>query len=360
VQDDNEAGGGLSAGARRFDWLVDSLLDCAVALLDANGCVLSWNRGAQLITGYSPREAIGTRLSRYCGPDLAAWRAESEALATGLPDGPLEINGWRTRKDGFKYWANAVLSPVLDDAGVTRGFVELTRDITQHKHIDDRLRHAQEQLAEAEQLAHLGSWERDLIEDRVWWSDELYRIFGLAPNQSPPSYQALLERIHPDDRAILDDTVQRALADRGSFRMKIRIVRPDRRVRVLQSRGEVLVDAAGQAIKIVGTAQDITEVTEAQHALARSSDGVGRRAVELRGRASGDGGPHHPPTSLELTARQKEVLGLVAEGLANRAIAQRLVVSETTIKSHLREILRRLDAANRAEAVSRYVQAATR
>jgi PAS domain-containing protein len=79
VQDDNRSGVGQSAGARRFDWLVDSLLDCAVALVDANGRVQSWNRGAQLITGYSPREAIGTRLSRCCGPDLPAWRAESEA-----------------------------------------------------------------------------------------------------------------------------------------------------------------------------------------------------------------------------------------------------------------------------------------
>ena len=356
MQDDNEGDVGLSAGARRFDWLVESLLDCAVALVDANARVLSWNRGAQLITGYSPREAIGTRLSQCCGPDLAAWRAESDALASGLRDGPLEINGWRTRKDGSKYWANAVLTPVRDDAGVKRGFVELSRDVTQGKHIDDRLRHAQEQLAEAEQLAHLGSWERDLIEDRVWWSDELYRIFGLAPDRSPPSYQALLERIHPDDRAHLDDTVQRAVADRGSFRMQIRILRPDRRLRVLHSRGEVLVDAAGQAIKIVGTAQDMTELTEAQNALARSSDELLRRAAELRGRAGGD---HDPPTGVELTARQKEVLALVAEGLANRAIAQRLVVSETTIKSHLREILRRLDAANRAEAVSRYLQEAT-
>ena len=58
----------------------------------------------------------------------------SEALASGLPDGPLEINGLRTRKDGSKYWSNAVLTPVLDDTGAKRGFVELSRDITQHKH----------------------------------------------------------------------------------------------------------------------------------------------------------------------------------------------------------------------------------
>jgi PAS domain S-box-containing protein len=338
---------------------VESLLDCAVALIDANGRVLSWNRGAQLITGYSTREAIGTRLNLCCGLDLAAWRAESEALATGLPNGPVEINGWRIRKDGSKYWSNAVLTPVLDGAGVQRGFVEFSRDVTQRKHIDDRLRRGQEQLAEAEQLAHLGSWERDLIEDRVSWSDELYRIFGLAPDRAPPSYQALLARIHPDDRAYLDHMVQRAVADHGSFLMQIRILRPDKRVRLLQSRGEVLVDAAGEAIKIVGTAQDITELTEAQHALARNSDERGRRAAELGGRAGNDHEAHDLPTSVELTARQKEVLTLVAEGLENRAIAQRLVVSETTIKSHLREILRRLDAANRTEAVARYLQEAT-
>jgi PAS domain S-box-containing protein len=358
VEGEKKADIGLIGGARRFGWLVESLVDCAVALVDQHGRVLSWNRGAQLITGYSPREAIGTHLNRCCGLDTAAWRTESQALETGLPEGPLEIDGWRTRKDGSKYWSTAVLTPVRDDAGIKRGFVELSRDITQRKHIDDRLRRGQEQLAEAEQLAQLGSWERDLIEDRVWWSDELYRIFGLAPNQSPPSYQALLERIHPDDRAHFDHTIQRTVADGGSFRMQIRIVRSDKRVRVLQSRGEVVVDAAGQAIKIVGTAQDITELTEAHHALARSSDELGRHAAELRGRASGDQ-PNDSSAGAELTARQQQVLALVAEGLANRAIAQRLVVSETTIKSHLREILRRLDAANRTEAVARYLQEAT-
>jgi PAS domain S-box-containing protein len=359
VEDENKADVGLLGGARRFDWLVESLVDCAIALVDQNGRVLSWNRGAQLITGYSPREAIGTHLNRCCGLDAAVWIVESQALETGLPEGRLEIECWRTRKDGSKYWSNAVLTPVRDDAGIKRGFVELSRDITQRKHIDDRLRRAQEQLAEAEQLAQLGSWERDLIEDRVWWSDELYRIFGLAPDQSPPSYEALLERIHPDDRAHFDQTIQRTVADRGSFRMQIRIMRADKRVRVLQSRGEVLVDAEGQAIKIVGTAQDVTELTEAHNALARSSDELGRQAAELRGRASGDRQPTDSSAGAELTARQREVLALVAEGLANRAIAKRLVVSETTIKSHLREILRRLDAANRAEAVARYLQDAT-
>jgi PAS domain S-box-containing protein len=359
VNDDDGDGAGLNRGAQRFCWLVESLVDCAVALVDATGRVRSWNRGAQLITGYSSREAIGAFLNQCCGTEAAAWREEARALQIGLPDGPLELNGWRTRKDRSRYWANAVLTTVHDGTGKRRGFVEVSRDITEHQDVDDRLRRTQEQLAEAEQLAQLGSWERDLIEDRVWWSDELYRIFGLLPKQSAPSYQGLLDRIHPDDRGRLDRTVQRILADPGSFRMRIRILRPDKRVRVLQSRGEVLVDAAGRPIKIVGTAQDITELTEAQQALARSSSDLGRYAAELLDRASQDRRVHDPPTSAELTARQKEVLALVSEGLGNRAIAQRLVVSETTIKSHLREILRRLDAANRTEAVARYLQNAT-
>ena len=358
VEDKNEAGVGITDGERRFAWLVDSLVDCAVALVDENGRVLSWNRGAQLITGYSPREAIGTPLKRCYGLDAASWRAEARVLQTERPVGPLEMNGWRTRKDGTRYWSNAVLTPVCDDAGIKRGFVELSRDITQRKRVDDRLRHAQEQLADAEQLAQLGSWERDLIDDRVWWSDELYRIFGLSPDQSPPSYQALLDRVHPDDRGRLDETIQRTVADRGSFRMQVRILRHDNRVRVLQSRGEVLVDSAGRPIKIVGTAQDITELTEAQHALATGSNGLGEYAADLRGRGGRVGRGGDAAARVELTTRQREVLALVAEGLGNRAIARRLVVSETTVKSHIREILRRLDAANRTEAVARYLQEA--
>ncbi|MBI4409873.1 MAG: GAF domain-containing protein [Gemmatimonadetes bacterium] len=118
-------------------------------------------------------------------------------------------------------------------------------------------------LSEAQELAHLGSWEWDIAADVVRWSDEMYRVYGLAPGEVPITYQGFLDRIHPDDRELARSTVERAYRDRSPFAFVHRIVRPDGTIRVLQASGEVIVDASGVPVRMVGTGQDVTELEEA-------------------------------------------------------------------------------------------------
>jgi len=113
-------------------------------------------------------------------------------------------------------------------------------------------------LSEAQALAHVGSWEWDIAEDVVTWSDELYRIFGFEPGSPAVTYDLYVSRVHPDDRAFVEDAVQRALVDRQPFAFEHRIVLPDGAERLLASRGRVVVDGA-RPVRMVGTAQDITE-----------------------------------------------------------------------------------------------------
>jgi PAS domain S-box-containing protein len=114
-------------------------------------------------------------------------------------------------------------------------------------------------LAEAQEVAHIGSWEWDIAADRVTWSDELYRIYGFEPQSVGITYERYLERIHPDDREAVRQAVERAVAEGTSFVFEHRTVLGDGRVRWLQGRGRVLLNDAGKPVRMVGTSQDVTE-----------------------------------------------------------------------------------------------------
>jgi signal transduction histidine kinase len=140
---------------------------------------------------------------------------------------------------------------------------------------------ADRQLAEMQRLAGLGSWEWDVVGDRVTWSDELYRIYGVLPEELPATFAGYLERVHPDDRAGVRDEIEAAFQSGGRFEFEERIVRPDGEVRVLRSRGNVLRGEDGRAVRLSGACMDITELRAAEtRALELAREQVARAAAE--------------------------------------------------------------------------------
>jgi PAS domain S-box-containing protein len=119
-------------------------------------------------------------------------------------------------------------------------------------------------LGEAQEVAHIGSWEWQISSDEVAWSDELYRIFGLAPGGFPGSYESFVSYVHPDDREMVDRTLRRAVDDHAPFSFEHRIIRPDAVIRVVHGGGQVVTDDSGRAMRIFGTAQDITDQRRAE------------------------------------------------------------------------------------------------
>ena len=124
---------------------------------------------------------------------------------------------------------------------------------------NDALRKSELQLAEAQRVAYIGSWEWDIAADDVHWSDELYRIYGLDREQFGASYEAFLACVHPDDRQAADEAVRTAFADPGQFDFDHRVIRPDGEVRTLHARGRVEVDEDGTPVRMFGTGHDVTE-----------------------------------------------------------------------------------------------------
>jgi signal transduction histidine kinase len=117
---------------------------------------------------------------------------------------------------------------------------------------------AEERLAEAQEVAHVGSWSWDVDADRVTWSAELYRLYEI-PDGSPMTYASFLQAIHPDDRELMRRAVERALADAEPFALDHRCVTEDGGVRWLHGCARVVLDTRGRPVRMLGTAQDITE-----------------------------------------------------------------------------------------------------
>jgi len=145
--------------------------------------------------------------------------------------------------------------------------------------------------------------------------------------------------------------LERAIADRSSFTLEYRGLRADGRVRTLRSHGEVVVDPTGEPIRVVSIVQDITDAKLAEEALQSASADLESRAAELQelARNVAEPDPLHAP----LTARQLEILRLVAQGHTSAAIAERLFVTEGTVKWHVKQILAKTNSSSRAEAVAR-------
>ena len=131
----------------------------------------------------------------------------------------------------------------------------------------ERLKQSERRLAEAQQVAHIGSWERDLRTNQVTWSDELYRLFGLLAQAGDLSYQQFLNLVLPQDVQRVHVLVDEAIRERRPFSCDYRIIRADGSVRVLHDRGNIILNEAGEPIRLVGTAQDVTELRQAEQAL---------------------------------------------------------------------------------------------
>jgi signal transduction histidine kinase len=143
--------------------------------------------------------------------------------------------------------------------GVAVSLLILGAVLSERSEAERELARANANLAEAQKLAHIGSWEWDIASNRITWSDELYRLYELAPQSVEIDFETYVERVHPDDRERVQRSVRAAAAERKPFAFEHRIHLSDERTRWVQGRGRVIVDDSGTPVRMVGTSQDITE-----------------------------------------------------------------------------------------------------
>jgi PAS domain S-box-containing protein len=145
-----------------FRLLVGSVRDYVILTLDQDGHITTWNLGAQLITGYAPEEIIGNHFSQFYPADRIALGVPSVQLSNALRIGRLEDEDWRVRKDGTRFWANAVITVLFDADGRHLGFSIVVRDLTERHNNEESLRLSEGRLRLL--LAGAADWaNRELI-----------------------------------------------------------------------------------------------------------------------------------------------------------------------------------------------------
>lgn len=202
------------------------------------------------------------------------WRSKA---AAGEPyDEELRLQG----ADREYRWFLVRTAPLRDELGNIVKWYGVSVDIEERKQAEEKLQKSESELAEAQRMAHVGSWNWSIKDSNLTWSDELYSIFGLDPRESHPSYEAYLERIHPEDRDVVIRNVESSLKTLAPFSHSARIVRPDGEVRILQSRGSVVSDEHRNPVRLFGTCQDVTELKHAEDRLNTTSEQL--RALSAR------------------------------------------------------------------------------
>jgi hypothetical protein len=235
-------------------------------IVDENGILTFVNPRARDVLGYEPEEMIGRPPAVQLEPaSVTADRLERRRR--GESDRyDIELR----HKDGHSVWMSVIGTPMFDRSGRFVGGLGMASDITARKRAESVLAARERVLEEAQAIAHIGSWEWDIAENRITWSDELYRIYGLDPQTFKASYEAYIERIHPDDRQRMNEAVQNAYATGAPFTIEHRIVRPDGEVRWLEGRGLVFREGSARPTRMSGTGHDITERKQAETALAEA------------------------------------------------------------------------------------------
>jgi PAS domain S-box-containing protein len=141
---------------RQFQLLVQGVKDCAIYMLDPKGLVSSWNSGAERIKGYRAEEIVGEHFSCFYTEEDARNGAPTRALGQAENGGKSEAEGWRVRKDGSRFWASTVINPIHDELGELIGFAKITRDITEWRDAQEKLKQAREHLFQAQKMESVG------------------------------------------------------------------------------------------------------------------------------------------------------------------------------------------------------------
>ncbi|HZD56635.1 MAG TPA: PAS domain S-box protein [Anaerolineales bacterium] len=246
-------------------------------ILDPKGKILYVNEAARNLVGFKPE---GLMDQNWWG---ALFNPEQRGQVELLRDLVKEkdVTGYELTlpaKEGRAITLEICTENRYDQPGNLMYTAVFGIDVTGRKWIEEKLKRKERELDQVQQIAHLGSWIWDIPSDVVTWSDEMYRIYGLTPQEGGLSYEDFLARVHPDDKEKVHNIVQAAYQDFKPFEFEHRIIRPDGQVWTLSARGEVILGEEGKPVRMVGTGQDITERRTSEETL-RSRDDMLRSVV---------------------------------------------------------------------------------
>jgi PAS domain S-box-containing protein len=234
---------------------------------DLKGIINQANDSFVRMWGYkSKNEVIGNPISHFLQNQRDVEAIISSLDKTGEWTGDYPAR----KKDGSTFIANANATILYDETGKKVGYQSSVQDITERKEAEDALRKSQKMLARTESIAHIGSWEWGIDTDTVTWSEELFRIFQLDPDERAPSWAEHPKLYHPEDFETLRQAVEAAVTDGKPYEMELRAFRKDGETRVCQARGFAELRSNGKPVRLFGSLHDITDRKRMEKELLRA------------------------------------------------------------------------------------------
>ncbi|HYP23762.1 MAG TPA: PAS domain S-box protein [Actinomycetota bacterium] len=245
----------LRESEERFRSLVQNSRD-VITVIDETGTCTYISPSVKALSGHDPEDVVGRSGFDFVHPEDRAGLVTHLADVVADPARTKTVEVRAATVTGGWIWIEARAANRLDDPAI-RGIILNYHDVSERKESERVLRESRRLLADAEAVAHVGSFAWDVTGDAIVWSAEMFRIFGHEPGDVDLDYQSFLRRVHDEDRPVVAALVQDSLVSGTAFEGEYRIVRADACVRWIHVRGVPGVTDAGP--RIVGTAQDVTE-----------------------------------------------------------------------------------------------------
>jgi two-component system, sensor histidine kinase and response regulator len=244
-----------------------------MVMIDPQGNIMLVNAQIEKSFGYRRDDLLGQSIEMLVPERFRAHHSKyrndflSNPAARSMGSGR-ELYG--LHKDGSEFPVEIGLNPLETEQGVM--VLGTIVDITKRKRAEEQLRTSELMLVEAQRIARVGSFHVDLVTGKTEWSDELWRIYGIEPQRDGLTLEEYLEVIHPDDREVVKNTLERSMREGKFYAFEHRIIRPDGELRVINENGTFTYGGDGRPIKIIGTQQDITEQKRMEAELKNARD----------------------------------------------------------------------------------------
>jgi PAS domain S-box-containing protein len=272
------------ASQSRLASIIEATSDL-VGIATLEGRVLYLNRAGRGLLGLPIQGDLSQRQIFDFHPESAKALLLQEAVPTALREGTWGGESALVASDGRVIPVLQVILANKDEEGQLQYVSTIIRDITERKRAEEALRKSEASLRLAQRVGRVGSWEVDLADGKVTWSDETYRIFGLSRSEITPSNDTFYSLVHPEDWEAVRRAGADALASGNWYSIDFRIRWRDGTEHFVTQQALVIRDAAGQALRLVGTVQDITERKQAEAAIqklnAELEERVARRTQQL-------------------------------------------------------------------------------
>lgn len=219
-----------------------------------------WSRESSVLCGL-PKGTIIKDLEQVLKvihpDDIAMWQADVDACLTGVKDHNLEFRV--IHPDSSIHWLHVKGSLVIDAEQKPIKMHGVVADVTDRKRIEHKLKKSEQSLKQAQKIAHIGSWELDIVKNKLHWSDEIFSIFEIEPQTFAETYEGFLSFVHPEDRDMVNQAYLSSVDEGEDYDIEHRLLLAGNKIKYVREIGTTLYNNNGEPVMTRGTVQDITD-----------------------------------------------------------------------------------------------------